>query len=197
MSANLIEDVRADIKKYFDSTALLADSEEIHYSPDNKYFFKSNYYQQSDTKRNWTVSKIEIFQTDTEEKIFEFIRNDDSLFHGWLITENTHYLLMSEDIEGKSILDITNRQFYSYSFEEDKFIWCEYYPSPNYKKLAIVGCYWACSSEIVIFDTAIPTHFPYKELYRQDTFQEKIEWIDNTTLKITNNNMESKIVKVE
>jgi len=51
--------------------------------------------------------------------------------------------------------------------------------------------------EIVVFDTSKPTSFPYKELYRQDTFQEKVEWLDNTTLKITSNENESKIVKVE
>lgn len=197
MTANLIQDIRAEIVKHFDNTALLPDTEENYSSPDNKYFFKSNYYRQTDDKRNWTVSKIEVFQTDTGEKIFEFLRNDDSLFHGWLTVDNSHYLLLSEDLEGKSILDISNRKFYSYSFEDDKFIWCEYYPSPDSKKLAIIGCYWACPYEIVVFDTSKPTNFPYKELYRQDTFQEKVEWLDNTTLKITSNENDSKIVKVE
>jgi hypothetical protein len=197
MTANHIQDIRADILKHFDSTALLPNTEENYSSPDNKYFFKSNYYRQSKDKHNWTVSKIEVFQTDTGEKIFEFIRNDDSLFHGWLTVDNDDYLLLSEDLEGKSILDISNRKFYSYSFEEEKFIWCEYYPSPDSKKLAIIGCYWACPYEIVVFDTSKPTSFPYKELYRQDTFQEKVEWLDNTTLKITSNDNDSKIVKVE
>ena len=194
---NLIQDIRADIVKHFDNTALLPNTEEIYSSPDNKYFFKSNYYRQTDYKRNWTVSKIEVFQSDTGEKIFEFIRNDDSLFHTWLKVDNIDYLLLSEDLEGKSILDISNRKFYSYSFEEEKFIWCEYYPSPDSKKLAIIGCYWACPYEVVVFDTSNPTSFPYKELYRQDTFQEKLEWLDNTTLKIINTENNSKIVTVE
>lgn len=190
MKANLIEEVRADINKYFDANALIPNLEEIHYSPDKKYFFKSNYYNQSDNSRNWIVSKIEIFQTEGESKIFEFIRNDDSLFHCWLKIDNKSYLLLSEDVEGKSILDLTNKTFYSYSFEEEKFIWCEYYPSPDCKKLAVIGCYWACPSEIRVFDISEPTKFPFKELYIKDTFQEKIDWVDNETLRISSQDNE-------
>lgn len=196
MTENLIQDIRAEILKHFDDKAMLADTEETHFSPDNKYCFTSNYYRQTDGHRNWNVSKIQIFQTDTKEKIFEFIRNDDSLFHGWLTVDNKCYLLLSEDLEGKSIFDFTNRKFYSYSFEDDKFIWCEYYPSPDGKRLAIIGCYWACPYEIVVFDTSEPTSYPYKELYRQETFQEKIEWIDNKTLNITDGNNVSKTVPI-
>jgi hypothetical protein len=197
MTANLIQDIRADIIKHFDDKALLPDTEEIYFSPDNKYFFKSSYYRQTDNNRNWNVSKIEIFQADNNERIFEFIRNDDSLFHGWLTVNNKSYLLLSEDLEGKSIFDLPNRKFYSYSFEDDKFIWCKYYPSPDGRRLAIVGCYWACPYEIIVFDTSAPTSYPYKELYRQDTFQEKLEWLDNDSLKITDNNNNCKTVTIE
>ena len=184
MTANNISEIRAEIKKYFDEKTLLPDTEEIYFSPDKRYFFKSNYYRQSDNKRSWTVSKIEIFQTNPEEKLFEFIRNDDSLFHGWLTIEQRTYLLLSEDLEGKSIFDFLNRDFHSYSFENDKFIWCEYYPSPDGKQLAIIGCFWGGPYEIIVFNTSEPLNIPYTELYRQDTFQEKVEWIDNETLKI-------------
>lgn len=197
MATNFIQDIRKDIIKHFDDKALLPDTEETHFSPDNKYYFSSNYYRQTTDNRNWTVSKIQIFQTSPKEKIFEFIRNDDSLFYGWLTIDNKSYLLLSEDIEGKSIFDLTNRKFYSYSFEDDKFIWCEYYPSPDGKRLAVIGCHWACPYEIIVFDTSEPTNYPYKELYRQDTFQEKLEWIDNRTLKITDSNNHSKTVIIE
>lgn len=184
MTANLIQDIRADINKYFDEKALLPGTAEIHFSPDKQYFFTSNCYRQTDASRKWTVSKIQIFQAGNEEKIFEFIRNDDSLFHGWLTNEQKTYLFLSEDLEGKSIFDFAKRAFYSYSFEDDKFIWCEYFPSPDGKRLAVIGCYWACPYEIVVFDTAEPAQFPFKELYRQNAFQEKIEWLDSVTLKI-------------
>lgn len=197
MARNLIQDIRTDIINHFDDKALLPNTEETHFSPDKKYYFTSNYYQQTDNHRNWIVSKIQIFQTDNKEKIFEFIRNDDSSFHCWLNIANKSYLLLSEDLEGKSIFDITNRKFFSYSFEYDKFIWCEYYPSPDGKRLAIIGCYWACPYEILVFDTSEPTKYPYRELYRQVTFQEKIEWIDNRILKVTDNNNNSKTVTIE
>jgi hypothetical protein len=138
-----------------------------------------------------------VFQTDGNQKLSEFIRNDDSVFHGWLNVNNKNYLLLSEDLQGKSIFDLTERRFYSYSFKEEEFIWCEYYPSPNSQKLAIVGCYWACPYEIVVFDTSNPLNFPYNELYRHYDEQEKIEWLDNTTLKFTGSENESRIVKFE
>jgi len=194
---NLIQNIRADIAEHFDDNSLLPNTEETHFSPNKKYFFRSNYYLQTDKNRNWTVSKIEIFEAESEKKLFEFIRNDDSLFHGWLTIDNKNYLLLSEDIEGKSIFELEDRKFYSYSYEDDKFIWCEYYPSPDSKKLAIIGCYWACPYEIVVFDTTNPTTFPYRELYRQDTFKEKLEWLDNTTLKITADEDNNKVIKFE
>ncbi len=195
MNSNLIDEIRTDIAKYFDINALIPNTEAIYFSPNKKYFFKSNDYCQTDIKRNWTVSKIEVFQSTPEEKIFEFIRNDNLIFHGWLSIENISYLLLSEDFEGQSILDLSNRKFYSYSFKEEKFIWCEFYPSPDSKKLSIIGCYWACPSEIIVFDTSEPTRLPFKELYRQDYFHEKLEWIDNTILKISKIDNDNKLIR--
>lgn len=197
MEANKIAAIRADIAKYFDENALLPDSEEVYYSPDRAYFFKSNYFRQSDGNRNWIVSKIEVFIPASNEKIFEFVRNDDSLFHGWLVNGGKTYLLLSEDLQGKSIFDLATREFYSYSFEEDEFIWCSYYPSPDGQYLAVIGCYWACPYEIRIFDTSSPTRYPYKELYKCDTFQEQVEWMDNDTLKITGSDNKSRTVSMK
>jgi hypothetical protein len=196
MAINRIQNIREGVARHFDDKALLSDTEEVYFSPDRAYFFKSNYFRQTDENRNWTVSKIEIFGASANEKIFEFIRNDDTLFHGWLINDGKTYLLLSEDLQGKSIFDLESREFYSYSFEDDEFIWCEYSPSPDGKYLAVIGCYWACPYEIRVFDTSVPTSYPYEELYRQDTFQEKIEWLDNDAFKIIGNNDEYKIVSM-
>jgi len=185
MEKNLIQVTRLEIQKYFDETKLIIDTEETHFSPNKKYFFKSNYYTYSNDSHSWIVTKIQIFQTDNQQQLFEFIRNDDSLFYCWLIIEQKTYLFLSEDIEGKSFFDCTECKFHSYSFENDKFIFCEYFPSPNGKRLAIIGCHWACPYEIIVFDTSELPQYPLRELYRQNTFQEKIEWLDNTTLKIS------------
>lgn len=184
MTTNRIQDIRADISRYFDGNGFIPGTEEIHYSPDRNYFFRSACYRQTCKNRNWTVSKIQLFQMHNQEKLFEYIRNDDSLFHGWLTNEGKTYLYLSEDLEGKSIFSFADRQFYSYSFEADTFIWCEYFPSPNGKRLAVIGCHWACPYELVVFDTSNPADYPYRELYRQDTFREKIEWSGDQALTI-------------
>lgn len=194
--SNVIQKIRTDIFRHFDPNALVPNSEEIYYSPDSKYFFVANLYRQVNTDLNWTVAKIEIFLADKNEKIFEFIRNDDSLFHSWLNVDNKSYLLLSEDIEGMSIYNLTDREFYSYSFGDDQFIWAEYYPSPDNKKLAVMGCYWACPYELVVYDTSNPIDLPYKELYREKEFIAKVEWLDNATLQLTGTGQTEMIVKV-
>ena len=177
---NRIHEVRADIARYFNEKERVEDTEEIYFSPDRAYFFRSNYYRQTDENRNWNVSKIEVFGAVSNKKIFEFIRNDDSLFHRWLVNGGKTYLLLSEDLEGKSVLELASATLYSYAFEDERFIWCYYYPSPDGKLLEVIGYYWACPSEIRVYDTSEPTAYPYCELYRRDSFQEHIEWVDNT-----------------
>jgi hypothetical protein len=181
---NLIKQIRADILKHFDENALIPETEEIHYSPDNKYFFKSNFYQQTDDRRFWIVAKIEIFNSENNEKIFEFIRNDDSLYFCWLSVDERKYLLLPEDLEGKSVLNLSTGELVSYSFAEDRFIWTEFYPSPDGKLTAIMGCNWASPYEIIVCDTSRPMELPYKILHRQESFQDKLEWIDHKRLRI-------------
>lgn len=185
MGNNRIQDIRAEIVAYFNEDALIDGIEEVFYSPDKHYFFRANYYTQTGPTHSWTVAKIEIFET-PDKKLFEFIRTDDSLFHGWLTIHGDQYLLLSEDLQGKSIYDLGRQEFHSYSFEEDEFIWCEYYPSPDSTKLAVIGCHWACPYEIRVFDTSDPVNYPYKELYRQSSFQDKLQWLNNEDLQITN-----------
>lgn len=191
-----MENIRADMYKYFDKNALIPNTEEVYYSPDKRYYFKSNYYLQTDNKRNWTVSKIEIYDNILNLKLFEFLRNDNSNFHGWLTIDSNCYLLLSEDLEGKSVFDLANKKFHSYSFADDKFIWCEYYPSIDSKRLAVIGCCKACPYEIRIYNTSQPLNMPYPEIYRQDNFQDKIEWIGTKILKITNSDDTVKLIEI-
>ncbi len=195
MATNRIENIRAELAAYFNEDALIEGTEEVFYSPDKQYFFRSNYYTQTAPTHSWTVAKIEIFKA-PDKKLFEFIRNDDSLFHGWLTIDDKQYLLLSEDVQGKSIYDLGRQEFHSYSFGEDEFIWCEYSPSPDCTKLAVAGCHWACPYEIRVFDTSTPVNYPYKELYRQSSFQDKLLWLNNEDLQITNRDGVVAVVKV-
>jgi len=196
LSKNRIEEIRAENHAYFDENAMVPGTEEISYSPDNKYYFKANAYLQSDPKRSWRVSKIEIYENGSNEKIFEFIRNYDTIFHGWLNVDDHCYLLLSEDLEGKSIYDLDNRKIYSYAVEDEQFIWASYYPSPDSKRLAIDGCYWACPSEIRIYDTSNPISYPYRQIFSADG-NYKMEWIGNRTIKLIDDDGTSKIIEIE
>lgn len=52
--------------------------------------------------------------------------------------------------------------------KEDGFIWVEYFPSPTGQRLAVIRCYWACPSEVVVYDFTSPMNLPLTELARAD-----------------------------
>src|SRR5665213_209722 len=113
---NRIEAIRADIKKDFDENGLIPDSEEMYYSPDNHYSFIATSYKMTDPTRNRTCLKVKIFDNIIHDQIFEFIRNDDFCFHTSLTINGKYYLILSEDLEGKSIYNLAVRIFHSYSY---------------------------------------------------------------------------------
>ena len=49
---------RSDIANHFDESALISNTEGIHYSPDRRFYFKSGFYRQTDPNRNWMVSTM-------------------------------------------------------------------------------------------------------------------------------------------
>jgi len=188
---NEIEIIRKDVLKFFDSNELIPEDKSEVYSPDKRYFFRANSYKQTDPKRNWTVAKIEIFQTGNK-KLFEFIRNDDRVYYCWLDVNNTEYFICPEDLEGQSIYDLTNSQFYSFTSQKDPFIWTEILPSPDKTKLAVIGCYWACPYEVVVYDISKICQLPYPVIKRKVVAMENLkDWQGNETLILETKDSES------
>ena len=181
---NTITCIREEILQYFDEKGLINDEINTTYSPDNKYFFRSFPYRQCKPDCNWIVTKIEVWNNSNGKKIFDFIRSDDSLFHCWIKTEKCDYLFLSEDLEGQSVWDLTNHSFSSFSSESDRFIWIDYYPSPNHQKMAIIGCYWGCVSELVIYDIVNPLEIPFRILYRERMSGNSVRWVGNDKICI-------------
>jgi hypothetical protein len=179
---NEIESIRKDILKFFDSNELLPEDEKEGFSPDGKYFFRANSYKQTDPERNWTVARIEIFQAGGQ-KLFEFIRDEDLVCCCWLNVNDAEYFICPEDFEGQSIYDLTNDRFYSFASQKDPFIWTEIVPSPDKTKLAVIGCYWACPFELVIYDISDICRLPYPVINRKVFETAKLKgWKDNETV---------------
>ncbi len=162
MHWNRIAEVRAQIEGAFDAALIIAGSHESLRSPCGKYAIDLDVYQANDTS-NWRITKAVVRLCETGGVIAQFKRNDESFFHCWLDHGGTQYLLCSEDLEGQTCIDLTHRRIESYS-SEDSFIWTEFYPSPSKRKIAIVGCYWACPYVVKIYDFSEPMNLPLTQL---------------------------------
>jgi hypothetical protein len=184
---NKIEDIRAEIKTYFDPSNLIEDSAETNISPSGNYRLDTSSFGQTKPNCNWDVTKVEIFDEKLNEMVFSFFCNDGNFFYSWLNRAGTEYFICAEDIfGGQTIIDLTNRKMESYSPNEDGFIWTGFHLSPDGKYLATIGCYWACSYVIKIFDFTSPLNLPLTEIKEIDLLGNDeiiLGWADNETIK--------------
>ena len=120
---NQIEKIRDEIKKYFDINQFIENSQEIFISPNGNFRLETSNYHQAKNDVNWDVTKVEIFDNQSNEKLFEFFSNDGRFFHSWLQTNDIEYLICAEDLfGGQTVINLTNKQMSSYSLDEDGFI---------------------------------------------------------------------------
>jgi hypothetical protein len=184
---NYIEEIRANIKTYFDLSNLIEGSVDVSLSPNGNYRLDRSYFKQTKPDCNWCVTKIEIFDNKLNLTVFSFFCNDDQFFYSWLKKGDTEYFICAEDIfGGQTIIDLTNSKMESYSQNEDGFIWTAFHLSPNGRYLATIGCYWACPFVIKIFDFSNPLILPLteiKEIELLDNDETILGWTDNETIK--------------
>ena len=213
---NAIEKIREMIRQDCIPDPAFVSEKNVHISPGAKYYaFATEYYREERmppvyislgdnvypvTERNFRFSKIEVYEnatdeTATDEKICEYVRNEDRPLIEWVEKDGVDYLICPEDFQGQSILDLTNRKLYSFSFEEganaeypaDDFIWCAVFPSPDKNKLAVFGCNWGTPYYTTVFDFSNPTSLPYPVLFEEvDKFCDGNlrGWKDDSTLII-------------
>ena len=99
-------------------------------------------------------------RVDTGEVAATIRCNDAYVFHGWVTREGRDYLLCPEDFQGQSVVDLADGRVEGFSTGEDDFIWTEFHPSRDASLLAILGCYWACPYEVVVYDFRTPMILP-------------------------------------
>ena len=180
---NYIEEVRAGLKETFDQRIKEADGETF-ISPSGNFRLKANeLYDQK-----YAITRAQIYQQSTNEKIFDFLVNEDRILYTWLETNNTEYMICAEDIfGGHTVIDLTNKKMASYSPKTDGYIWTNFHLSPNGNLLATIGCIWGGPYFMKIFDFRYPMILPLPEVKEIDLLgndEEIIRWIDNETLQM-------------
>jgi hypothetical protein len=185
---NHIEKSRKSVVKYFNPSALVADSGQQFPSPYGKYLARTSIYAQSKPETNWGVARFEILESGKEKPIFDFISNYHTTFHQWLLVGGREYFVCAEDIYGgQTIIDLDGRKIESFSPGKDGFISTEYNPSPTSEMLTTFGCVWAHPYRIKLFDFRDPMKLPWPEISGRGLFKDNaefVEWIDRFQIKV-------------
>lgn len=189
---------RSDIVAHFDPEGMIENSEEVKLSESGLYYYSCTLFRQKDKTRNWIVSKVEIWNTEASEKIFEYITDNDRSADSslWMKTsDGREYLFIPEFQTGHSIFDVSSAQLHSCKLEDDPFIWTQMFPSLDQTKLSVFGCYWACPFGIRTYDIKDIISLPYPiihEIYLPNDHEFlNVEWIDNDSFKINTETKET------
>ena len=139
------------------------------------YYFTADEYAKEFPKDGgtWKVTLVKIFDTQTNEKIGEYLAEYHRKPHAWVTKDDNDYLFLTEAMEGQSVFDCKNRTLHSHFTGSNPYIWAEILAAPDANKLAILGCVWADAYEVVILDISDITTLPYPELAR---FEMPYEW---------------------
>ena len=64
---NNIDNIRNEIKKYFDPLSIKEDTRDLFFSPDNKYRIETIGYHQNKTEVNWDITNVVVKDNITGE----------------------------------------------------------------------------------------------------------------------------------
>jgi hypothetical protein len=162
---NQITKVRAEVLRYFDPNAAIAGSDELHASPSGRYRLTTQDFMQTKADVNWVVKRVELFDTQRNARVLDFVVNDSHFFFTWATHRGSELLICAEDVfGGQTIIDLGAGRVESYSPDLDGFIWIRHHLSPDGTYLAVVGCFWACPGIVRIYDFSDPFNLPLPEV---------------------------------
>lgn len=157
---NEIQSIRAVMESEFDPSLIICDEHQEVTSPCGKYLLVTDVFGTAADPKFPSIVVAIVRKVGTGEVLATIRRNDDRLFYSWVTRDSHDYLLFPEDLEGQSVVDLTDRRIEGFASEGGDFIWTEFHPSHDKTKLAIVGCYWACPYQVTVYDFRDPMKLP-------------------------------------
>lgn len=162
----MINKKRSEILKYFDANSKVECGAICDISNNTDYYFETILYKQKDINRNWQINKIEIYDLHSAKLKFSYLTDNDMETFLWIVKEEIDYLLYPEFLGGYSIYNTKSNELHSYYSESDPFIWTEITFLSDINQLEVIGCYWACPMEKILYDCTDICNLPYPILSR-------------------------------
>lgn len=157
---NDIQQVRDMMESAFDASFIIAEEHLEVTSPCGQYHLVIDMFGTAADPMFPSVVVANVRDVETRELLATIKRNDDRLFYCWITRDGHDYLLFPEDLEGQSVVDLTDRRLEGFASNGGDFIWTDFYPSLDKTKLAIVGCYWAGPYQLTVYDFRDPMNLP-------------------------------------
>lgn len=105
---NYIEEIRVGLKEIFDQRITEVEGETF-IPPSGNFRLDANMlYDQK-----YVVTRAQIYQQSNNEKIFDFLVNEDRTLYSWIEKNNIEYMVCSEDLfGGQTVIDLS----FNYSY---------------------------------------------------------------------------------
>lgn len=184
---NEIQKVRTAIEQELISARICPEERFTELSPCGRYQLEVECYA-TVACPDYASLIVAVIRSITSGEIVATVkRNDERCFHAWVSREGHDYLILPEDLEGQTIIDLNSGRVEGYSSPDDGFIWAGLHPSPDRNKLAVEGCYWACPFQVTIYDFRDPMNLPLPTIAQLDLPANDAqfdEWVTNDSFSM-------------
>jgi predicted protein tyrosine phosphatase len=185
--AHLYQASRQQVLSRFDTLTQDSTSEKKFVSPSGRFFLTTSVWGGNDG--GWYYSRGLLSRADDGAIIADIQRNHAMFWHSWVVQGEREYLLCGEDYQGYNVIDVgCGRNVFTFppeAFDGRGFCWTGAKPSPDSKTLAVEGCYWACETELVLFDFSHPMASPLPEKRRYEHLKTLGAWLNNEEIEFT------------
>ncbi|OCX54472.1 hypothetical protein BEL04_09545 [Mucilaginibacter sp. PPCGB 2223] len=106
---NHIQKIRDGILDEIGDSCVHTEHAETFISPSEHFQAVATPVSTNNNRSNVGLTKVEVYSTILNDKIFDFFVNEEFFFHGWVTTADVEYLICAEDIfGGQTVIDLTN-----------------------------------------------------------------------------------------
>jgi predicted protein tyrosine phosphatase len=184
---NSYEALRQEVLDRFNTLSEDLTSIKTFVSPSGLFQLTTSVWTGNDS--GWHYSRGVLSRADDGTLIADIKRNYGMFWHRWVVQDAHEYLLCGEDYQGYNVIELeSGRNVFTFppeAFDGRGFCWTVVKPSPDGKTLAVDGCYWACESELVLFEFSDPFASPLPEKRRVEHLKTLGEWLSNDEIEFT------------